>query len=1352
MYYPNTTYRIQFHRDFNFGDLRKAIPYLHQLGIKTIYASPIFSAMPGSMHGYDGIDTNCINPEIGTLEEYRSISKVLKDLDIGWIQDFVPNHMAYTSLNPKIADLMEKGRFSDYYNFFDIKHGEPLMAPFLGSDVDSVLENKELQVIYDEGQLSFKYYEDLFPLNYHAWLFIAEQIPDAILNGKELLSTFENAKNSSQFSSAWKKLKEEFKNTFSESAVSTALQSINANTDLLKIIYEQQFYRLCYWQETNRNINYRRFFTINGLIGVNIQQPEVFEEYHKLLFQLIEEGIIQGVRIDHIDGLYNPGEYLNQLRERVGSEVYIVVEKILEAKEDLTNWPIQGTTGYDFLAQLNNLLISVSGKKKIAKWYDELLDQSNATSDSLEDMKALILEQYMKGEWENVSALLHALTSRDKKVDITIDDTSALIKSMLIHCEVYRYYPDDDALFSFVENFKNQTKLYAKETSLETDIIALIIDIITPKDNFQNNADVLIDFWRKFMQLSGPLMAKGMEDTLMYRHPLYLANNEVGDSSFATGSSIEDFHRQMLHRQSRYPLTMNATATHDTKRGEDARSRLQLIAQELATWIKLAKQILNADNGLDIAVTERYAILQAVYASMQPSQDATDYSDRLKQYIQKAAREGKKFSNWEQPDERYEEQLYNYAISLTDINTRSGNLLKDFVSQHQTEMQMNSIVQLILKCTCPGVADIYQGTELEDLCFVDPDNRRNVDYKQRLKTLNNVTDRHASLSAIATGKPDNAKLYVLHQLLKIRQQLPALFEHGIYQPIETNSNNTVSFIRRYQNDWLLVVLPLGGSVENKCVQLKLPADIPDELQDVLSGENIKQFKMGLLPGVYYAKAKRLQRNAGLLLSLFSLPSPQGIGDIGKEAYNFVKSISRAGQSLWQMLPINPVTASQTFSPYASTSAFAAEPMYIDLHALHQKGYLSKIEIDSAKRIVKSTVDYEYALGAKDHLLHLAYTRFVSGTNQYDFKNYCIEHQSWLDSYCNYVVLKNVHDGKPWYEWPEVYRNLDMKALDDFEAAHKDALNFERWKQFVFDEQWRQLKSYCKALDIKLVGDVPFYMAKDSADVWAHQSFFEITADGEMTGVAGVPPDYFSETGQLWGMPVYNWKALQKDKYKWWMQRLERNVVLFDIVRLDHFRAFYDYWEVKGDAENAIEGMWKDGPQTSLFNLIKKQLPDMPFIAEDLGEIHDGVFRFKDKYKLPGMRILQFGFEQYDSILRDLPHNFNFNDIAYTGTHDNDTIVGWYNRLSKESKDKLERYAGVNISSDNIAPIMIQMLYQSIANTVIVPVQDVLHLNSNARINTPATIEGNWKWIFKKGRLSKEQEKSLFAIARRYNRI
>ncbi|RYD90988.1 MAG: 4-alpha-glucanotransferase, partial [Sphingobacteriales bacterium] len=446
--------------------------------------------------------------------------------------------------------------------------------------------------------------------------------------------------------------------------------------------------------------------------------------------------------------------------------------------------------------------------------------------------------------------------------------------------------------------------------------------------------------------------------------------------------------------------------------------------------------------------------------------------------------------------------------------------------------------------------------------------------------------------------------------------------------------------------------------------------------------------------------------------LFSLPSRYGIGDMGSEARAFITKLFQGGQRLWQILPLNPVLEANACSPYACSSAFAGDPMYIDLEALRDEGLLEAFDLLSIEVMATRKVHYGTVRANKAALLDKSWVAFQQRDDvaaKAAFERFCVAEAHWLEDYAAYVVLKQMHADQSWTEWPEELRHRESAALAAFKVQERTALDQQRWLQFVFFQQWDKLKTFAGANNISFVGDIPFYMSQDSADVWAKPELFAMNEDSSLQWVAGVPPDYFSATGQLWGMPTYRWAVHQQQGYSWWIERLQQNVRLFDIVRLDHFRAFYDYWEIPGDAETAIDGTWQDGPRDDLFSEIKKHFPNMPFIAEDLGEIHKGVFAFKDTWKLPGMRVLQFGFSTYDPSLRDLPHNCTASSVVYTGTHDNDTTAGWFAALDDAARNALQAYAGTVINEDNVADIMIKMAYGTVADTLIIPIQDLLNL-------------------------------------------
>jgi malto-oligosyltrehalose synthase/4-alpha-glucanotransferase len=1342
MYFPLTTYRIQFNKSFTFKDLKGIIPYLDKLGIKTIYASPIFDAMPGSVHGYDGTDPNNINPEIGTYEELKEIALQLKERGMGWIQDFVPNHMAYSIKNAWLCDFLEKGKMSLYNKYFDVAANEQIMAPFLETSLESAIDQNKIEIIYEEGQLRIRTAQTSFPLNYIAYsYFLHHELLNDFDKGN-LITELDNVvriKGKASFHKEWKVFLGNFQEHFSQANSRELLkkksEQLSRDKAFIKQVLDAQFYRLCDWKETSHSINYRRFFTINSLICINIHHPGVFDNYHWLLAQLVKEGIFQGVRIDHIDGLYDPGKYLNDLRNLLGDDTYIVVEKILGQNEKIpSSWPVQGTTGYDFLAQVNNVLINEHGVKALKTFYDEAAGHKSEKSGLIEMYKEKFLRSHMQGELNNLFIQFRSIFENNIPEGITDDNIKELIAEILVYCPVYRFYIDE-LPFSDGNHAKINALMDAINSRGNVSLTALkffkdyFIDDLECENEEKRNE--ILHFWRRSMQFSGPLMAKGIEDTLAYNYNAFLANNEVGNDIHSEGINTQRFHKLMEAKAKDYPLSLNATATHDTKRGEDSRSRLQYLTLSPRSWLENVQTLLNEPDNGTLVAEDKYFVLQIIYSSLEPEGDTEAYKARFKDFIVKAAREAGNISSWHKPDEAYEENLISYGLSV--IDKHGGKCIHDFLKDKEEDIAIHALAQLVLKCTCLGIPDIYQGTELWDLSFVDPDNRRPVDYDLRMKMLSafDVEGEKPEQSITAPS----AKLHVLYKLLQLRKENEELFKNGSYKPLPV-SPQFLSFVRSYKGKHLVVIVPLDRKPEIKTA-LDLPPDISGNFKNIFNGRSVAATEINIQEQlqefpllVMISQAATNNRKSGILLPLFSLPSDFGIGGLGKEAYDFITMLSKAGQKLWQLLPLNPVQKESHYSPYACISAFAGEPMYIDPVSLQQEGLLSEEDVQSVLSKSKKKVSYAAVEEAKTAMLKKAWSNFKKGsyTNlERAFIHFYNAEKEWLDDFALFLIIKEQNDDKPWIHWPKPLRNRDVGALEIISTTHEDALNFRKWVQFIFYRQWKNIKKAANVKGIKLVGDIPFYLSHNSSDVWANKALFSLDTEGRMLLSAGVPPDYFSKTGQLWLMPTYNWKVAKETGFEWWLKRIQQNARLFDVIRLDHFRAFYDYWEVPADHKDAIAGKWNDGPRDELFGLIQKHFPDMPFIAEDLGEIHTGVFDFKDRYGLKGMRILQFGFDPFDGKLRDLPHNFDKNTVVYTGTHDNDTVTGWFERLSKKSKAALTQYAGCKVNKNNVHDILIEMAHRSVGVWSIIPLQDILKLNESSRLNTPATTKHNWLW-------------------------
>ncbi len=476
------------------------------------------------------------------------------------------------------------------------------------------------------------------------------------------------------------------------------------------------------------------------------------------------------------------------------------------------------------------------------------------------------------------------------------------------------------------------------------------------------------------------------------------------------------------------------------------------------------------------------------------------------------------------------------------------------------------------------------------------------------------------------------------------------------------------------------------------------------------------------------------RASGILLHPTSLPGPYGVGDLGPEAWHFAEWLAGAGQTIWQVLPAGPTGYGE--SPYALFSSFAGNPLLVSLDRLVENGWLDPVDPPS---FPADRVDFETLIPWKNGLLRRAFHRFGGGA---EFDAFCHEESAWLEVYARFMALKHAHRGASWTEW------ASGAAPDPRE------MDFHRFVQFEFFREWRALKAHAAAHGIRIMGDLPIYVAGDSADVWAHPELFRFDR------VAGVPPDYFSATGQLWGNPTYRWDRMESGGYRWWIERMRAALRMFDMVRLDHFRGFEAFWEVPAGAPNAIGGRWVKGPGASLFHALKHELGDLPLVAENLGVITPEVEALRREFGFPGMAILQFAFGRDPQAPDFQPHNYTRDLAAYTGTHDNDTVAGWWRsdggdstRTAEEIRAEKERAcAYLDLGAREIHWVMIRTLMASVADTVVFPVQDLLGLGSEARMNTPATLSGNWRWRMAPGALTPALARRMSEMVRLYGRL
>ncbi|MBF0122293.1 MAG: 4-alpha-glucanotransferase [Candidatus Omnitrophica bacterium] len=495
------------------------------------------------------------------------------------------------------------------------------------------------------------------------------------------------------------------------------------------------------------------------------------------------------------------------------------------------------------------------------------------------------------------------------------------------------------------------------------------------------------------------------------------------------------------------------------------------------------------------------------------------------------------------------------------------------------------------------------------------------------------------------------------------------------------------------------------------------------------------------------------RSCGILCHISSLPSSFGIGDLGPEAYRFVDFLSKSGQRWWQILPINPTEPGLANSPYSSFSAFAGNPLFISPELLVKEGFLDKNDIVGLTLIPGDKVDYEAAAAVREALVNKAYARHCSRwLRSRSFENFCVRESSWLNDFSLFVVMKRHFHGVSWSDWAVDLRDRDPGALDDFSAGHAISIDREKFAQYLFFRQWAALGAYCSRKDVGLIGDIPIYVNYDSADVWVHPDLFKLDGDHRQTFVAGVPPDYFSKDGQRWGNPVYDWDRLRQIDFSWWVHRVRHNLALFDAVRVDHFRGFVKCWEIPAKEKTAIRGAWRDVPGEEIFKTLQRHFPKLPIIAEDLGIITKDVDALKEKFGFPGMCVLMFAFHNEYKESRDFPQNYKPGSVVYTGTHDNNTICGWYqNDLSDIEKKNILEYFGREIDPSEINWVMIEEAMKSVANIAIIPLQDLLGLGGEARMNRPSTVKGNWLWRCVPGVLGKDLSRRLANITIKSNR-
>ena len=497
----------------------------------------------------------------------------------------------------------------------------------------------------------------------------------------------------------------------------------------------------------------------------------------------------------------------------------------------------------------------------------------------------------------------------------------------------------------------------------------------------------------------------------------------------------------------------------------------------------------------------------------------------------------------------------------------------------------------------------------------------------------------------------------------------------------------------------------------------------------------------------------MQRSSGVLLHLTSLPSAYGIGDMGPDARQFIDFLAESGQTYWQVLPLNPTNAAHGNSPYSSSSAFAGNILLLSPQKLVDDGLLVVDEIRPEEALPDDRVAYDAVIRHKLRVADAAWKAFQRSTDRTEFEQFCASASHWLDDFALFVAIKKNMGDASWIDWPEEYRDREPDALKRIRAELSDRIEREKFLQFLFMKQWRELKEYANEKGVKIFGDIPIYVNLDSADVWANSRFFKLEPDKSPSAVAGVPPDYFSKTGQLWGNPVYDWAALKENGYQWWIERMRHVLILYDIVRIDHFRGLIAYWEVPAGHKTAVDGEWVNVPFDDFYATLEEHLDGADIVAEDLGTITDDVTEAMARFHIPGMKILLFAFGEDNPEHPYLPENYDPESVVYTGTHDNNTVLGWWNEETDDDiRRRVSEYLDKEINADDLPWDLIACAFGSVASMAVVPMQDLLSLGADARMNTPATSGGNWGWRLLPGQIKPELVERLRAVTDETGRL
>lgn len=928
------TYRLQFNAGYTFAHVTRFLEYFAVLGISDIYASPLFQARRGSLHGYSVTNPLELNPELGSQARFEAMSRKMRSLNLGLLLDVVPNHMALSDSNPWWQDVLENGQSSPYAFFFDIEWDPPyrslknrVLLPILGQPYGTCLENQELTLSFTPNGFGLHYYEHRFPLDPKSYLAIlthrleelkgalGEDNPD-VIRILGVISLIHNLPPRTALNTKKRRERLHWRNIIKKNLwllyessprlrefLEENVRQFNgckgnpASFALLDNLLRAQPYRLAHWLVSLEMINYRRFFSINDLIGIRMEDPQVFAATHGLLFKLVEEGKVTGLRLDHIDGLNDPSGYLQRLQTELQKRrsddaampFYVVVEKILAKDEQLpASWPVAGTTGYDFLGMLNSLFMA-PGLEEIEANYREVTGISTSWPDVVYEKKKFIMASLFGGEVRNLEDDLANLAAADRQaMDISRRDLLTALMELTACLPVYRTYTCGYTValadrrhieLALAETRKRQPAVRQMALDFLKRVLLLEFDQGMPEEQKKD----WLRFICRWQQFTGPIMAKGLEDTAAYVYNPLLSANEVG--GYRQPLSPEEFHAFCQDRLQRWPATMNTTSTHDTKRSEDVRARLNVLTemphvwqQKLHSWREwnAGRKILL--NGREVPdANEEIFIYQTLLGAwpLNPP-EVPQFQERLQAYLIKAIREAKIHSRWIEPKHDYEQAVLAFAAAI--LSQVPTNLFLEDFQTFQNQLAyfgaLNSLSQVLLKVTAPGVPDFYQGTELWDFSLVDPDNRRPVDFSRRQRLLRELREREGRgdpallQELLAHWRDGRLKLFLTYKALQVRRACLEIFARGNYLPLAANgpgSRHVVASARQLEGQWLIVAAgrfyaslvtaeqpPVGEAVWRQTA-LRLPQTAPLNWREELSGRQIHSQPSGLPLAAIFAQ-------------------------------------------------------------------------------------------------------------------------------------------------------------------------------------------------------------------------------------------------------------------------------------------------------------------------------------------------------------------------------------------------------------------------------------------------------------------------------------------------------------------